>query len=120
METWERNCIMPNLFFLIFLITILITRLFLFLHPTPAPTIGKFRTHHYMFGILGIVLGIFTHLIVICAVGWGLFVDELTYLLIGGKSHEDNYSKISLLGTFFFIILTFILRDYFLILFRNL
>lgn len=86
-------------------------RLFLFLHPIPAPTIGKFRTHHYMFGILGVILGLITGSLVIYAIGLGLFVDELTYLLMGGKTHADNYSKISLMGTLFFIILVFIFRN---------
>ena len=110
---------MSNQFFLIFLVTILITRLFLFLRPIPAPTIGKFRTHHYMFGILGIFIGFFMHWLVIYAIGWGLFVDELTYLLIKGKNHEDNYSTISLMGTLIFIILIFIFRNSLVNLFLN-
>ncbi len=113
MDRWERNYIMHNQFFLIFLATILITRIFLFLRPIPSPTLGKFRTHHYMFGILGIVIGLFAHWLVVYAIGWGLFIDELMYLLMRGKNHEDNYSKISLIGTFLFIILVFILRNYF-------
>jgi hypothetical protein len=95
-----------------------ITRLVLFLRPFPAPTIGKFRTHHYMFGILGILLGIFTHWLAIYAIGWGLFIDELTYILMRGKNHEDNYSKISIFGTLLFVILVFIFKNHFLELFN--
>ncbi len=106
-------------FFFTFLITILATRLFLFLRPIPAPTIGKFRTHHYMFGLLGIVVGLLIHSVLVFAIGLGLFVDELTYILIGGKTHADNYSKISLLGTLFFIVLVFIFRNNLIYIFQN-
>jgi hypothetical protein len=110
---------MSTYFFFIFLITIFATRLFLFLRPIPAPTIGKFRTHHYMFGLLGMVVGLFTHSVLISAIGLGLFVDELTYILIGGKTHADNYSKISLLGTLFFIVLVFIFRNNLIYILQN-
>ncbi|OGN25406.1 MAG: hypothetical protein A2925_00015 [Candidatus Yanofskybacteria bacterium RIFCSPLOWO2_01_FULL_44_22] len=105
---------MSNYFFLIFLATIIITRLFIFIYPISAPTFGKFRTHHYMYGLVGIFAGLSFHSIMIYAIGLGLFVDELTYLLIRGKNHKDNYSKISLLGTLFFAIIVFIFRKYFL------
>jgi hypothetical protein len=105
---------MSNYFFIVFLITIVAVRVLIFLHPVPAPTIGKFRTHHYMFGIIGVILGLLFNSILIYAIGLGLFVDELTYLLMRGKSHEDNYSKTSLLGTLLFIIIVFLLKDYLL------
>jgi len=103
---------MGNSFFLVFLTTILVTRLFIFLYPISAPTLGSFRIHHYMYGLIGIVFGILIHSVPLYAIGFGLFVDELTYLLIGGKTHADNYSKVSLTGTLFFIILVYILKDY--------
>ena len=105
---------MANQFFLIFLATILITRIVVYLRPVPSPTIGNFRLHHYMYGIVLIVIGLIASFMPIYAVGFGLFIDELTYLIIGGKTHEDNYSKKSLVGTLFFIILAFFFRDYIL------
>lgn len=107
---------MANYFFFIFFLTILCTRVFLFLWPTPGPTIGKFRIHHYIYGILGVLLGLIFHSVIIYAIGLGLFVDELTYLLIRGKNHQDNYSKTSLVGTFIFVILVFLFQDYFVLL----
>jgi len=106
---------MNNYFFLIFLATIIITRLFIFIYPIPAPTFIKFRIHHYMYGVAGLLIGIMFHSILIYAIGLGLFVDELTYLLIQGKNHKDNYSKISLLGTLFFVAIVFIFRNYFIL-----
>lgn len=84
---------MNEYFFFVFLTTIVITRLFLFFYPFPAPTIGKFRVHHYMYGIVGILVGLSVQSILLYAIGTGLFIDELTYLIIRGKDHEDNYSK---------------------------
>jgi uncharacterized membrane protein YdjX (TVP38/TMEM64 family) len=65
-----------------------------------------------MYGILGIIIGLISSSIIVYAIGLGLFVDELTYVLIGGKTHKDNYSKISLIGTLCFIIIVFILKNY--------
>ena len=97
-------------FFVIFALTILLIRMFLWFYPISSPTFGIFRIHHYMYGILGIALGLVLHSIIIYAIGFGFFIDELTYLLIRGKTHNDNYSKMSLVGTFIFIVLTFIIR----------
>ena len=106
---------MGNYFFLIFAVTIILTRLILYFYPVlpfPAPTIGKFRIHHYMYGLVAIILGFISQSILIYAIGLGLFIDELTFLLMGGKTHEDNYSKISLLGTLIFIVIVFLFRRY--------
>ncbi len=46
------------------------------------------------------------------AVGLGLFVDELPFILIKGKTHEDNYSKKSLYGLFVLIALVFLTKKY--------
>ncbi len=102
-----------NYFFPIFLTTIVITRIVVFVYPIPAPTLGKARTHHYMYGLVVIFIGLIFNSILAYAIGLGLFVDELTYLLMRGKNHKDNYSKISLLGTFF-VILFFVFRKYLL------
>jgi hypothetical protein len=110
---------MSNYFFLIFAITIVITRVVVFLYPISSPAIGKFRVHHYMYGLVVSPIGLATHSIIVYAIGLGLFADELAYLLIGGKTHQDNYSKLSLLGTLILMILVFILRDYIILPFSN-
>src|SRR3989344_4467874 len=106
---------MTSYFFLIFLITILTTRVFLFFHPISSPILRNFRIHHYIYGILGMILGLFLQSIPIYAVGLALFVDELTpFILMRGKTHEDNYSKVSLIGTLIFIVLVFFNQEYLL------
>jgi len=103
---------MADLFFSIFLCTVLITRLFLYFFPVPSPTVGGFRMHHYMYGIAGIFAGLLVGSVALYAVGSGLFIDELAYLLLHGKSHKDNYSAGSLVGTCVFILVIFFLRHY--------
>jgi len=68
-----------------------------------------------MYGLIGIFAGLTFTSVTIYAIGLGLFVDELAYLLIGGKNHKDNYSKISLFGTLFFVILVLTFRNYFIL-----
>lgn len=105
-----------NEFFLIFLCTIFLTRLFLYVKPIQSPTWGGFRLHHYMYGMLAVIIGLWIHSLGLYAIGFGLFVYELTYPIIGGKTHADNYSIRSLLGTTGFILLTFIFREYLVLL----
>ncbi len=106
-----------NKFFLIFLLTIIVTRISLYvagLYASDADNIGLtlfgFRLHHYMYGLVLIPLGIIIANVFLYAIGLGLFVDELTYLLIGGTTHADNYSWISLVGTGIFVLLFFGIR----------
>jgi hypothetical protein len=105
---------MLSYLFLVFAVTVLITRVFLYFHPKASPTVGGFRLHHYIYGIVGIVLGMAFSFLTLFAIGLGLFVDELAFLLMGGKTHEDNYSTISLLGTLFFVIVVFLTQSYLL------
>lgn len=97
-----------NIFSVVFLSTVLITRVLVYVYPKKSPTILGFRTHHYMYGLAICLLAYFTKTVWLLAIGLGLFVDELTYLLIGGKTHNDNYSKISLLGTVIFTVILFL------------
>lgn len=48
---------------------------------------------------------------VLYSIGLGLLVDEATYLLIRGKTHEDNYSVRSLVGTAVLVLLVYIFRE---------
>ncbi len=106
-------------FFIVFLLTIVITRLFLYFNPIASPTVEGFRLHHYMYGIVFVIIGVVIPNLIIYAIGLGLFVDELTYLLINGRTHEDNYSAISILGTILLSVLVFLIRDYLLIIFKK-
>lgn len=105
-------------FFLIFLGTIAVTRLFL-IKKIAAPTIGGFRVRHYMYGIVLLPLALWMGNVTIYAIGCGLFVDELSVALVKGSGHkseywngcEDYHSAWSVAGTLIFIFLVFVFRD---------
>lgn len=109
----------PEYFFLIFFLTVLIVRVLLYIavdiihyiKPTEGLVIKGFRIHHYMVGIVLMPIGYLLINITIYAIGFGLFIDELTYILIKGKDHKDNYSIISLIGTAIFVILIYFLKE---------
>ncbi len=98
-------------FFLIFLGTILLVRFILFFYPTSSPTIAGFRLHHWMYGIVLLSIAFAIRKIPLLAVGLALVVDELTFILMNGKTHAENYSALSLLGTVFFMIIVFLYRS---------
>ena len=68
-----------------------------------------------MYGLIGIAIALPLGWLSLYAIGWGLFIDELTFLLMRGKTHADNYSAISLLGTALLIIGIFLLRNWIII-----
>ena len=103
---------MENLFYIIFLGTVLTTRTLLYVWPIPGPTIAGLRIHHYMYGAVAIGVAVLFKSVILYAVGLGLFVDELAYLFIGGRTHEDNYSAVSFIGTAVFCVITFFLRTH--------
>lgn len=102
-------------YFLLTFITILITRVVVYIFNKPSPTIKSFRTHHWMFGlfftiILFCISSFYTN-IYLLSISMGIFLDEIGFIIIRGKTHEDNYSPKSFMILIFFIILLFIFRE---------
>ena len=102
-------------YFLLTFITILITRVVVYIFNKPSPTIKSFRTHHWMFGlfftiILFCISSFYTN-IYLLSISMGVFLDEIGFIIIRGKTHEDNYSPKSFMLLIFFIILLFIFRE---------
>ncbi len=102
-------------YFLLTFITILITRVVVYIFNKPSPTIKTFRTHHWMFGlfftiILFCISSFYTN-IYLLSISMGIFLDEIGFIIIRGKTHEDNYSPKSFMILIFFIILLFIFRE---------
>lgn len=106
---------LPDKYFLFTLLTILIIRITLYIYPKPSPTIKKFRTHHWMFGLLFTIIllalsPIYKN-IYLLAISTGLFLDEIGFILIRGKNHKDNYSPKSFMILIFFLLILFLLRE---------
>lgn len=103
-----------DIYFLTVSVTVLIVRVLVFILPKPSPTVGGFRLHHWMYGasltaLLILVRGIFQN-IYLLAIFMGIFLDEVGFIVIRGKDHEDNYSPKSFMWIMFFMILVFILK----------
>ncbi len=60
--------------------------------------------------ILFCISGFYTS-IYLLAISMGIFLDEIGFIIIRGKSHEDNYSPKSFMILMFFILLLFIFRE---------
>lgn len=99
-----------NLFFIIFMASLIVIRVFLYFYPASSPTINGFRMHHYMYGILIIIFAKLFKNTNIFAIGSALFLDELMLILTNSWTYSDYFSTISLVGTGIFSIFFFILR----------
>ena len=100
-------------FFLIFAGTIAATRTILFIRPIPSPVIRGFRIHHYMYGLAGLLISLSAGVLPLYAISVGLFADELTFVLMGGQLHREDYqTKTSFAGTACVVALAFLLRNY--------
>lgn len=102
-------------YFLVVMITIILIRVLVYLFPKPSPTVKNFRIHHWMYGLLcTCILFSFSHFytnIYLLAISNGIFLDEIGFILMRGKTHEDNYSPKSFMILLLFILLVFILRE---------
>lgn len=45
------------------------------------------------------------------AISMGIFLDEIGFIIIRGKTHEDNYSPKSFMILMFFILVLFLFRE---------
>src|SRR2546426_538449 len=97
-------------FFIVFALTVAVARTWLFLWPIAGPTIHGVRIHHYHIGLLLLVSGAMCDSVLLYGVGAGLFGDELAFLLMRGRTHADNYSVMSLVGTAVVVVSVFLLR----------
>lgn len=112
---WWLIMTLYDKYFLLTTLTIIITRVLVYIFNKPSPTIKNFRTHHWMFGlvftiILFCVSSFYTN-IYLLAISMGIFLDEIGFIIIRGKTHEDNYSPKSFMILIFFIFLLFIFRE---------
>ncbi|MCE9541758.1 hypothetical protein K8R03_04365 [Candidatus Kaiserbacteria bacterium] len=100
-------------FFIIFLVTIAVSRIFLLVHPIHSPILGDFHMHHYMYGLILLALGLSSRSLPILAMGAGLFADEIPILHnINAKSFGDYFAFTSMVEVLAVIVIVFWLRHY--------
>ena len=84
----------PNYFFIVYVITILVTRVCLWFWPRHAPKIGDFQLHHYMYGLFLIAMYYLISNTILLAVGFALVVDELPlFFIFKGWDWPDDHWK---------------------------
>lgn len=103
-------------FFFVTFIVIILIWVFVYYFQKPSPTIKNFRLHHWMYGlaiilILFCISNIYTNIYML-SIGIGLFLDEIGFILLRGKTHEDNYSPKSFMILLVFILFLFIFKEY--------
>lgn len=108
--------LIENYFFIVFLITIIVTRIFLYIKPMHGPTLRGIRIHHYMYGIILMLVSVAIKNVTLYAIGIGLLVDEFTFVFIVREKDnkasysKTNYSKTSLIGIVILILMVFLAR----------
>lgn len=101
-------------FYLVTTVTTLAVRLAVWLKPIASPTVSGFRLHHWMYGLTGVILCLLIaplrKSILALGISLGVFLDEAGYILINGKTHEDNYSPMSFILIMLLEVILFLCR----------
>lgn len=102
-------------FFFFTFLTIIVTRVIVYVFNKPSPTIKNFRTHHWMFGLFFTIIffsisSFYTN-IYLLSISMGIFLDEIGFIIIRGKNHEDNYSPKSFMILLLFLLFLFIFKE---------
>ena len=102
-------------YFFFTMLTVILTRVWVYLFNKPSPTIKNFRTHHWMYGLLFTIIlfsisKFYTNLYLL-SISMGIFLDEIGFIIIRGKTHKDNYSPQSFMILMFFMLLLFLFRE---------
>lgn len=108
----------PDYFFLIFLLTIAVSRFVLAFPKRAKLSIGSFRIHHYMYAIVLIPLSFFIHNLTIFAFGVGFLADELPLIPVRGLGYrnehwhgcDDYFTSWCVAGVFVIVCVVYILR----------
>jgi hypothetical protein len=104
-----------NYFFLIFLGTIVLTRLVLNLKNMRSPMIYGLRLHHYMYGIILVIFSIFKSNPGMYAVGLGLFADEIPQIVPKVSVSWENYHSLKSIAVIsVIIVLVYLLQGFIL------
>lgn len=112
----EQTLQKPTLFFIVFVSTIFVIRLFVFLVPEANITFLGLVIHHFWFGVALLLGAIFlpenhSLRIFLYGVGGGLLVDQLFFMLIGAGNDKEYWSLPSFLGAVLLTGLIFFIKE---------
>lgn len=105
-------------FAIIFTVTIFFTRFWIYFMKMlfknkyfhSAPTIKGIKLHHYMYGILIVIIGIILKMDWVISIGAALFIDEFVLLLKHGNNFhwKEYWSSDSIIWTLIIIFIVWI------------
>jgi hypothetical protein len=105
-----------NIFYLIFILTILAIRTWVFFFPQKKLIINGMAIHHFWIGAI-IILSVLLLLnnynrlkSILFPIGLGLTADELTFIVLGGGTVRNYWSAYSVFGTLIILIVIFLTR----------
>jgi len=105
-----------NLFYFIFILTILTARIAIIIVPEVDMPFFGVIIHHFWFGATFLLVGLIlskkyeTVKIYLSAVGTGLMVDQFFFIILGAGKDKEYWSLFSLLGAFFLAIIVYFLK----------
>jgi len=105
----------PNTFFITYILTIVVTRIFLKFFPIHGRKIGNFQPHHYMYGLILIIIYFFIQNSILLAIGTALVIDEIPLFFIfktldWPDDHWKQYHSVqSILGIITISVIGFVL-----------
>jgi hypothetical protein len=105
-----------NIFYLIFILSIFIIRIEVFLFPSNKIIVDGLRINHFWIGVVLILIVILLSKrydilrTILFPIGLGIVADELTFMVLGSRTINDYWSIYSLSGVLIFTVIVFVLR----------
>lgn len=106
-----------NIFYLIFVLTILAIRLEVFLFPTNKIIVDGIRINHFWIGVIFILIVLFLlknynlFKMVLFSIGLGIVADELIFMILGDRTINAYWSVYSITGLIISMVIVFIFRE---------
>ena len=103
-----------NLFYILCILTIAIIRLFVLIFPERHIIIDGIIIHHFWFGVAALLISFLIsarYKILIFSVGFGLIIDQLIFMLLGGGLNKEYWALPSAIGMILLLIMTYFIRN---------
>lgn len=106
-----------NIFYIIFILTILAVRLGVFLLPSNKIIVGGIRINHFWIGVILILLVLFVSKnysiikMILFPIGLGIVADELSFMIFSDRTLTDYWSIYSIVGIIATATIIFMLKE---------
>jgi len=106
-----------SIFYILFVLTILVIRLEVFIFPANKIMIDGLRVNHFWIGAVLVLFSLFllknynALKIIIFPIGLGLVADELTFMIFSHRTSNDYWSVYSIAGLVIIMIMVFVFRE---------